>query len=75
MNGSVNLCELFGSELETDTPEVSVTASPEEHQLLEQVLTDFVSAPMDYDLSEMCSEEEMQEMAELCKELLEELYG
>ena len=36
---------------------------------------DFVSEPLSYDLSEMCPEEDMLEMAEVCRELRRELYG
>lgn len=75
MSGSVNLCELFGDELETTAPDVRIIATPEEHGLINKVLMDFVSEPLAYDLSEMCSEEEMSEMAALCEKLRKELYG
>ena len=35
---------------------------------------DFVSAPLDYDLSELCPKEDMLEMAEICENLRKELY-
>ena len=75
VNGSVNLCELFGSGLEAPVPDVRITATPEEHDLINRTLMDFISAPLTYDLSEMCPEEDMLEMAEVCKELRSELYG
>ena len=75
VNGSVNLCELFGVALEAPVPDVCITATPEEHDLINRALMDFISAPLMYDLSEMCPEEEMLEMAEVCKELRSELYG
>ncbi len=75
VSGSVNLSELFGDELETTASDVRIVASPEEHELINKVLMDFVSAPLTYDLSEICSEEEMSEMAALCGELRKELYG
>lgn len=75
INGSVNLCELFEDDLETEVPIVRIIATPEEHELMERTLADFVSAPLDYDLSEMCPEEDMLEMAEICAELKKELYG
>lgn len=75
MSGSVNLCELFGDDLETAESNVCITATPEEHGLMNKALMDFVSAPLEYDLSEMCPEEDMLEMAEICKELKKELYG
>ena len=59
MNGSINLCELFGDDLETNVSNVYITATPEEHKLINKILTDFVSAPLDYDLSEMCPEEDL----------------
>ena len=74
MNGSINLCELFGDDLETNVSNVYITATPEEHKLINKILTDFVSAPLDYDLSEMCPEEDMLEMARICGELKKELY-
>lgn len=75
MNGSVNLCELSGDDVETKEPDICITAAPEEHERMDKALMDFVSAPLDYDLSEMCPEEDMLEMAEICRELREELYG
>ena len=66
---------MFGDELETTASDVRIVASPEEHELINKVLMDFVSAPLTYDLSEICSEEEMSEMAALCGELRKELYG
>lgn len=75
VNGSVNLCELAEEDLETTVPNVCIRATPEEHKLMNQALIDFETAPLAYDLSEMCPEEDMLEMAEICKELRNELYG
>lgn len=75
VNGSINLCELFGDDLENNVPKVYITATPEEHELINKVLMDFVSTPLDYDLSEMCPKEDMLEMARVCGELRKELYG
>ena len=75
MNGSVNLQELVGGDLETPEPDVCIVATPEEHELINKTIKDFVSDPLAYDLSEMCSEEEMLEMAEICESLRKELYG
>ncbi|MBO5033222.1 MAG: hypothetical protein J6C19_05240 [Lachnospiraceae bacterium] len=75
VNGSVNLCELSGEDLETPTPDVRIIATSEEHELINKILMDFVSAPLSYDLSEMCQEEEMQETAEVCEKLRKELFG
>lgn len=71
VSGHIDLRELEG---EAEVPVVRITASPEEHDLINRTLADFVSAPLAYDLSEMCSEEEMQEMAEICEALRKELY-
>ena len=74
VSGSVNLCELSGEDLETAVPDICITATSKEHEQMNQALADFVSSPLDYDLSEMCPEEDMLEMAELCEELRKELY-
>lgn len=75
VSGSVNLCELSGEELDTPAPDIHITATSEEHELINKALMDFVSEPLAYDLSEMCPEEDMLEMAEICGELRGELYG
>lgn len=75
VNGSVNLCELSGEDLGTPVPDVRITATSQEHELMNKALVDFVSEPLAYDLSEMCAEEDMLEMAELCDKLRRELYG
>lgn len=74
VSGSVNLCELFGDDLDTAVPDVCITATSEEHELINKALADFVSAPLAYDLSDMCPEEDMLEMSALCEELRKELY-
>lgn len=74
INKNVDLRELF-QEIEASTPKIQITATPEEHNLINKTLIDFTSAPLAYDLSEMCSEEEMLEMAALCEDLRKELYG
>lgn len=75
MSGSVNLRELSGEDLETSVTNVRITATAAEHELMNKALADFVSAPLTYDLSEMCPEEDMLEMAEICEKLRNELYG
>ena len=76
VNGSVNLCELFGDDLENAVvPDICITATPEEHKKMNEVLMDFASEPLSYDLSEMVPEEDMLEMAAICEELRKELYG
>lgn len=80
VSGSVNLYDLDGlcgvPSLDTIAPDciVRITATPEEHEFMNQTLKDFVSAPLDYDLSEMVLEEDMMEMAAVCEELRKELY-
>ncbi len=69
VNGSVNL-----EDFDADGGELCITATSNEHQLMNQALADFVASPSDYDLSEMMDEEEMQEMASLCEEMRQELY-
>lgn len=71
MSGHVDLRELEGSE---EAPVVRIMAAPEEHDLIDRTLADFAAAPLTYDLREMCPEEEMQEMAEICEALRKELY-
>lgn len=75
VNGSADLCELAGDDLETTKPNICITATSEEHKLINKVLIDFVSEPSSYNLSEMCPEEDMLEMAEICENLRQELYG
>lgn len=70
MNGSVDLGELW-EELEG---ELTITATAAEHDIINAALKDFAESPMSYDLAEMMDEDELQEMAELCGELREELY-
>ena len=69
MNGSVNL-----EDFDADGGEICITATPEDHELMNKALEDFIAAPLDYDLSDMMDEEEMQEMAALCEKMRQELY-
>ena len=71
--GQVNLRELYGNGFSGKVSNVRITATQEEQERMNAALTDFVSSPLDYDLSEMCSEEDMREMAELCEEMRKEL--
>ncbi len=75
VNKTVNLCELAGDGLEADVPNVHITATPEEHQLINKAIMDFISEPLAYNLSEMCPEEDMMELAGICENLRKELYG
>ena len=71
----VDLRELAGDDLEEEVSHICITATPEEHSLINKVLGDFVSDPLSYDLIDMCPEEDMMETAEVCGRLREELYG
>lgn len=72
VSGSVDLHELDNC----NAPQraVRITATPEEHKLINQTLADFTANPLSYDLSEMVPEEDMLEMAWACEELRKELY-
>lgn len=75
VNGHINLLEL-DKDIEVDAPDASVciTAMLEEHKQINKILTDFVKAPLEYDLSEMIPEENIIEMTVVCEELRKELY-
>lgn len=70
VNGSVDLGELW-EELEGN---LTLTATSAEHDIINAALKDFAQSPMDYDISEMMDEDEVQEMAELFESLRQELY-
>lgn len=72
MNGCVNLYDL-DEDVEPDCV-VRITATPEEHELINKTLMDFSATPLAYDLSEMVPEEDMIEMAAICEALRKELY-
>lgn len=72
VSGEVNLHDLD----DCDTPNrmIKITAAPKDHQMINKALSDFAADPMSFDLSEMVSEEDMKEMAEICEDLRKELY-
>ena len=72
VSGSVNLQDL--DEYNTPARRIRITATPEEHDAMNKALADFVHAPLEYDLSEMMDNEEIQEMARDVEELRKELY-
>ena len=74
VNGYVNLLEL-DEDMEADMPDVCITVMPEEHKQIDKVLTDFIAAPLEYDLSEMMPKEDIIDMTTVCEELRKELYG
>ncbi len=71
VNGGVDLGELW-EELDG---RLTLAATAEEHDMINEALAKFVQSPMDYDISEMLDEDELQEMAELFESLRQELYG
>ena len=72
VSGSVNLQDL--DEYNTPARCIRITATPEEHDAMNKALADFVHAPLEYDLSEMMDNEEIQEMARDVEALRKELY-
>ena len=72
VSGSVNLQEL--DEYNTPSRRIRITATPEEHDAMNKALADFAQNPLEYDLSEMMDDEEIQEMARDVEALRKELY-
>lgn len=71
-NGSVKLSELSDDDDYKQT--ICITATQEEHELINKTLKDFVAEPLEYNLCEVTPEDGMQEMAEICENLRKELY-
>lgn len=72
VSGSVNLQNL--DEYNTPHRRIRITATPEEHEAMDKALADFAQNPLEYDLSEMMDEDEIQEMARDVEALRKELY-
>ena len=72
VSGSVNLHDL--DEYNAPSRRIRITATPEEHNAMNKALADFAQNPLAYDLSEMMSGEEIQEMARDVGALRKELY-
>ena len=72
VSGSVNLQDL--DEYNTPARRIRITATPEEHDAMNKALADFTQNPLEYDLSEMMDNEEIQEMARDVEALRKELY-
>lgn len=72
VSGSVNLHDL--DEYNTPARRIRITATPEEHDAMDKSLADFAQNPLEYDLSEMMDEDEIQEMARDVEALRKELY-
>lgn len=60
-------------ELNDEDKNIKILAGQDEVKTLVSVLEDFSDNAMEYDLSEMMDEDEMAEMAEGCKKLLDEI--
>lgn len=74
VNGVIDLYELDMAEV-SGPGRIRITATRQEHELINEVLSDFAADPLAYDLSEMVPEEEMLEIAADCGKLRAELYG
>ena len=72
VSGSVNLQDL--DEYNTPARHIRITATAEEHDAIDRALADFAQNPLEYDLSEMMDDEEIQEMARDVEALRKELY-
>ena len=72
VSGSVNIQDL--DEYNTPARRIRITATPEEHDAMNKALADFAQNPLEYDLSEMMDNEEIQEMARDVEALRKELY-
>jgi len=70
INGNANIGKL----LFCNEQKINITATEEEHKLINESLKDFVKEPLSYDLCEMVPEEEMLEMASVCESIRKELY-
>ena len=70
-NGGIHLVELAGH----SAPDfvVRIIASPDDMKSINQALMNFSEDPLAYDLCEMVPEDDMLEIAEICRQLREEL--
>ena len=73
VSGSVNLQDL--DEYNTPARRIRITVTPEEHDAMNKALADIAQNPLEYDLSEMMDNEEIQEMARDVEALRKELYA
>jgi hypothetical protein len=73
VNGELDLRDLDGEDAPAQV--IELTATVEENALINRTLLDFAAHPLEYDLHELVPVEDMQEMAQLCDELRQELYG
>lgn len=72
INGTVNISDLADDDTNCT---IRITATEQEHELINKALKDFATKPLSYDLCEMVDEEDMVEMSQVCEEIRKELYG
>ena len=72
VSGGVNLHDL--DEYNTPSRRIRVTATAEEHDAMDKALADFAQDPLSYDLHDLMSDEEIEEMAHQVAALRKELY-
>ncbi len=75
INGRVVLNDLLGTDADREDPAICLTSTEAEDAIIRKALKEFAEDPMGFSLSEMCDEDEMQELSDLCRELLKELFA
>ena len=76
MNGSVDLLQLDETlELDEEDSVIWVVATDREYEQIDKILADFAASPMEYDIGEVDTEDAVRELADVCRELREELFG
>lgn len=73
VSGGIDLKEL--EPIDTSSCTVNIIATPEDYKLLDKILTDFSNNPLEYDLCELISDEDILEMARICESLRQELLS
>lgn len=75
INGSVDLLEADNTlDLDPADSSIQITAAPEEMEQINKILSDFISAPLEYDIRQVDTEESVLELASICEELQKELF-
>ena len=76
VNGSVDLLELDETlELDEEDSVIQVVATDKEYEQINKILAAFAESPMTFDISEFDTEGAVRELADVCRELREELFG
>ena len=74
-SGYIDLIELDDTlDIEPSNARLQVISTPREAQQMNTILADFTAAPEEFDISEFCDEEELQELATQCEALRRELF-